>query len=174
MAEDNEEKMTAIKLLRETEQQIALLENKITDPTPKLSEQGLVVYKAMFDHITLIKKQQWIITNYASLLFGAIFVLAKEMSALSYGEFISLTVITVSIKGYSTLMLSYTHYDLSEARTRVDKAIAALFANAAERNALSLQHEKEPYARGLEFTLPLVGVIWGGAAIVIYYLWCKL
>jgi hypothetical protein len=39
MDEDNEDKLTAIKLLTETDQPIALV-NKVADPSPKLSEQG--------------------------------------------------------------------------------------------------------------------------------------
>jgi hypothetical protein len=77
--EQNEDKARSlIKLLRDSGISIAL--NKVTDHSPKLSDQGLVIYKALVDQITFIKKQQWTITNYAALLYGAIFVFAKEPS----------------------------------------------------------------------------------------------
>jgi hypothetical protein len=97
--------------------------NKVTDPSPKLSEQGLVIYKATLDQITLIKKQQWTITNYAALLYGAIFVFAKELSKESYAETVLLTTVTAAVCWYGTALLLHTQTDLSDARRWLDHAI---------------------------------------------------
>jgi hypothetical protein len=169
MDEDNEDRMTAIKLLTQTEQAIAL-EKKVTDPSPKLSNQGLVIYKAMFDQITLIKKQQWTITNYAALLYGAIFVFAKGLSKESYGETVLLTSVTAAVCWYGTAMLLHTRTDLSDAIKRLDHTIRELFKDTQERNILGLENETEPFIHGLEFTTPLLGVIWLGAGMLMYYL----
>jgi hypothetical protein len=140
------------------------------DASPKLSEQGLVIYKAMFDQITLIKKQQWTITNYAALLYGAIFVFAKVLSRESYGETALLTSVTAAVCWYSTAMLLHTQTDLSNARNRLDHASRELFKNTQERNILRLENGTEPFIRGLEFTIPLLGIIWFGAGMLMYYL----
>jgi hypothetical protein len=86
------------------------------DASPKLSEQGLVIYKAMFDQITHIKKQQWTITNYVALLYGAIFVFAKGLSKESYGETLLLTTVTAAVCWYESAMLLHTQTDLSDAK----------------------------------------------------------
>jgi hypothetical protein len=170
MDEDkDEERKTATKLLKETEQQIAP-ENKVTDPSPKLSEQGLVIYKAMFDQISLIKKQQWTITNYAALLYGAIFVFANRLSKETYGETVILTTATAAVCWYGTAMLVHTKTDLSDARKRLGNAIEQLFKDPTERDILGLKKETEPFIHSVEFTIPLLGVIWFGAAMLIYYL----
>jgi hypothetical protein len=161
--------LSLIQLLRESPTLIAP-DNKITDLPPKLSEQGLIVYKAMFDQLDFIKKQQWTITNYAALIYGAIFVLAKVLSKESYGETVILTTMTAAVCWYGTAMLLHTHTDLSDARRRLDHAIKELFKDTKERNILGLEKETGSFIRGLEFTTPLLGVIWFGAGMLMYYL----
>ena len=169
MDEDKDkDRMTAIKLLTET-RPIALV-NKVADPSSKLSEQGLVVFKAAFDHINFIKKQQWTITNYAALLYGAIFLFTKGLSKESYGETVLLTTVTAAVCWYGTVMLLHSQTYLSDARNRLNHAIMELFKDTQERNILGLESETEPFIRGLEFTIPLLGVIWFGAGMLMYYL----
>jgi hypothetical protein len=161
--------LSLITLLRESPTLIAP-DNKITDPSPKLSEQGLIIYKAMFDQLDFIRKQQWIITNYVALLYGAIFVFAKGLSKESYGETVLLTTATAAICWYGTAMLLHAQTDLSDARRRLDHAIKELFKDTKERNILGLEKETEPFIRGLEFTIPLLGIIWFSAGMLMYYL----
>jgi|SRR5262252_6143875 len=136
-----------------------------------LSEQGRVLFEAIFDHINLVKKQQWTITNYAALILAAIFLFAKELDDLSHKEKVVLSLMSLAVSGFGTLMLIWVQTDLSEARTRLDVAIEGLFKKQKERNLLGIEKENEAFSRGLEFTFPMLVVIWVGAAMVIYYLW---
>jgi hypothetical protein len=158
-----------IQLLRESPTLIGPA-NKIIDPSPKLSEQGLIVYKAMFDQLDFIRKQQWTITNYAALLYGAIFVFAKGLSKESYVETVLLTTVTAAVCWYGTAILLHTQTDLSDARRRLDHALKELFKDTKERNILGLEKETEPFIHGLDFTTLLLGVIWFGAGMLMYYL----
>jgi hypothetical protein len=124
----------------------------------------------MFDQITIIKKQQWTITNYAALLYGAIFVFAKGLSRESYGETVLLTSVTAAVCWYGTVMLLHTQTDLSDARKRLDHAIKELFKDTKERNILGLEKDTEPFIRSLEFAIPLLGVVWFGGGMLMYYL----
>ena len=49
----------------------------------QLSEQALVVYRAMHEQISFLKKQQWTITNYLLLLYGAVYAIKKEVTSSS-------------------------------------------------------------------------------------------
>jgi hypothetical protein len=55
-------------------------------------------------------------------------------------------------------------------RKRLDDAIKELFKDTKERSILGLEKDAEPFIRGVEFTIPLLGVIWIGAGMLIYYL----
>jgi hypothetical protein len=46
----------------------------------ELSDQALVVYKALHEQVSFLKKQQWIVTNYVALIYGAIFAVKKGLS----------------------------------------------------------------------------------------------
>jgi ribose/xylose/arabinose/galactoside ABC-type transport system permease subunit len=168
-AKNKDRILSLMQLLRESPTLIAP-DNKITDPPRKLSEQGLIVYKAMFDQLDSIKKQQWTITNYAALLYGAIFVFAKGLSRESYGETVLLTTMTAAVCWFGTAMLLHTQTDLNDARRQLEHANKELFKDTKERNILGFEKETEPFIRGLEFTIPLLGVIWFGAGMLMYYL----
>ena len=62
----------------------------------KLSEQGLIVYRAMLDQLGFLKKQQWTITNYLALIYGAIFWLAADVKTISSTAKCFLTVLTIA------------------------------------------------------------------------------
>jgi hypothetical protein len=42
------------------------------------SEQALVVYRALYEQVAFLKKQQWTITNYLLLIYAAVFAIKKE------------------------------------------------------------------------------------------------
>src|SRR5262245_54488717 len=44
----------------------------MSETTPSMSKHGLILYKARIDQIEFLKKQQWTVTNYLAIIYGAI------------------------------------------------------------------------------------------------------
>src|SRR6266436_5453813 len=54
--------------------------NKPKENTPKtdFTPQAVAVHKLLYDQVDFLKKQQWTITNYVAIVYGAIFALAAK------------------------------------------------------------------------------------------------
>jgi hypothetical protein len=129
-----------------------------------ISEQGKILYKAIEDHIGTLKKQQWTITNYIALVYGAIFVASKEIK--TYKCFLVAATALVAI--YGMYVLGKLQYDLGDARGRMS-AIENEIYSEEERRWLKIAPDRNPYVRGLEFTIGLMLVVVVGAIIVGIY-----
>ena len=49
-----------------------------SSPPPPMSPQIANIHKSIYDALNFSKKQQWAITNYVVLVYGAIFGLSKS------------------------------------------------------------------------------------------------
>jgi len=136
--------------------------------TEPLSAQGIVVYKLLYDQIDSLKKQQWTITNYIALLYGAIFVLAKEL-ALSSEQRNLLIGSTVVAGVYGILALLKVQNDLKKARKRLDKANKKIFGSL-EYSQLGMTVGKHPFISGLFFTFGLILVLIIGLGLLVCYI----
>jgi hypothetical protein len=130
----------------------------------QLSEQALIVYKALYDQVGFLKKQQWTITNYVLLVYGAIFVAKRELPA-SVLELLPLATIVACLWGLAALI--FVQVDLWTARDRLNTANRRVFGSK-ERIDLGIKEERLPFWRGMEFTGALMLVLVIGAAIVVY------
>jgi DNA integrity scanning protein DisA with diadenylate cyclase activity len=131
----------------------------------KLSDQALVVYKALHEQISFLKKQQWTITNYLVLLYAAVFAVKREISPqLDMMWF--LRIVTAIGALYGLWILMAIQFDLMRARERLDRTDKAIFSRT-EFTQLNLKNEHHPFFQGLSFTIALVGVVVVGAVLVI-------
>lgn len=139
------------------------------EETPmKLSEQGLIVYKAMLDRMDFLKKQQWTITNYLVLIYAAIFWFGTDLRLSASEKCLLATLVVVAgICGISLLVL--IQYDLSQARERIEKTDDTVFG-AEERSALGIERYRGPHLRGISFLTALIGVAAFGAILLIWSL----
>jgi hypothetical protein len=137
----------------------------------RLSEQALVVYRAMHEQISFLKKQQWTITNYLLLVYGAAYAIKKEVASSSLWwvlEWVLVGGVAVACL-YGLCALMIVQWDLKCARMRVSKVDEGIFG-ITERAHLQIKPEKHPFRRGLFFTGALGLVLVFGAVVVISYL----
>jgi hypothetical protein len=139
-----------------------------------LSEQGLIVYRALHEQIGFLKKQQWTITNYLLLIYAAVFGIMKELSTTDTRP--ALRCMAIGAVGltclYGLAALVKVQYDLGETRKSISCTDQRIFGTT-ERDLLGIRRDKDPYGRGLFFTSGLALTLVFGAVFVISYLVCK-
>jgi len=133
-----------------------------------LTPQALDVHKRLYDQVTFLKQQQWTVTKYVGIIYGAIFALsAKE---LSRDQIYSLMAVIALAALYGICLLCRIQHDLGAARVRLDNANLDIFGST-DWKTLGMKIEKKPYIRGFEFTNVMMIVIALGALILGYYLY---
>jgi hypothetical protein len=137
----------------------------------KLSEQGVVTYKAMLDQLDFLKKQQWIITTNAVLIYAAISWLSKDLLSSVPARFI-LTAVTAITCVYSVILLCAVQRDLKDARCRVQEANEQIF-ELDENAALGIKKYQGPHGRWRrwQFLFAFIAVSVVGAVLLILWLW---
>ena len=145
----------------------AKLDKPIQPNTLPLSEQGQTAYKMLRDHVDLMKKQQWTITNYVALIYGAIFAATtKDVSRSVIPLFVVATTIACL---YGSFLILLIQSDLSTIRKKIDRVDLTIFGYV-EYDNLELVTYKHPFWRGFEFTIAMLGIIGFGAFVVIQHL----
>ncbi len=139
------------------------------DP-PEMTPQEANVHKALFEVIEFSKKQQWSITNYLILIYGAIFGIGKFFSGPTVAEKIVFTALTLLALGCAAALLVQIQSDMGRARERLEE-ISKHWFTADNRERLGLKPYANPALRGVWFLIALIGVGLVGAALVIYSLW---
>ena len=89
----------------------------------EMSKPAEILYRVLFDDLKFVKQQQWTITNYALILMGAIFALAKlgtGSPALLEKIVLSLMVFPVVVVVVGLLLL-HLQLHLYNARERLEK-----------------------------------------------------
>jgi hypothetical protein len=135
----------------------------------EITEQGQILYKAMIEQLTYVKRQQWTITNYLMLIYAAIFWLAKNSDKLYAGEQCILSSLTI-LAGASVALISIVQYDLRDARDRIKETEKAIF-DPPERAAFQTERHQGLHPRGLAFLVTLISVCVLGAGLLIWFLW---
>jgi hypothetical protein len=134
-----------------------------------LSEQGLVVYRALHEQIGFLKKQQWTITNYLLIIYAAVFGIVKDLNPTPLVlRYVALGVVFLACL-YGLAALIVVQCDLGDARKRITTADENIFGTT-ERANLGIQRDEDPYGRGLLVTLGLGLALVTGAVLVISYL----
>jgi len=141
---------------------------------PAVTPQALEVYKALLAQVDFIKKQQWVVTNYAVLIYAAIVWVGKNAEPISTLPRSFLSFVIFVTAAYSIRLLYRFQLDLRDARIRLDEANAYCF-NDKQRDALKLREFgvedlEGPFWRGWEVLLALVLVCFVGAVVAVYAL----
>jgi hypothetical protein len=146
--------------------------NEPDDETSKddLTPQALAVHKLLYKQVHFLKERQWKFTNSVGIIYGAIFIIYGAIFALSgkelsRGQVFSLIGATALAALYGVFLLCVIQYDLGNARIKLDKANLDIFGRS-DWKSLGMGVEREPYKRGLEFTIPMIVVLVGGALIL--------
>jgi|tagenome__1003787_1003787.scaffolds.fasta_scaffold20448045_2 hypothetical protein len=129
------------------------------------------IYKAITENITFSKRQQWAITNYTVLVYGALFALGRGFAGTpAVWERASLAALAALTAVYSVYLLWTIQSDMGRHRARLE-SIANEWFDADERRVMGIiLYENPPSARGRDFLFALIGVVTIGGAIVIYWL----
>jgi hypothetical protein len=136
---------------------------------PQVTPQALELYKARLAHVDFIKKQQWVVTNYAVLIYAAIVWIASNIidPAPSLRRCLSGLIIVAGICAIGLLIRF--QFDLRRARKNTDRASAYCFSQR-QRKALKSENYKFPFLRGLEVLLALILVCAVGAAVAVVFI----
>jgi hypothetical protein len=121
-----------------------------------VSPAGLVIFGKRIEQIDFLKKQEWTLTNYVAVIYGAIF----GVSRFSPLDTTWLQALIGLAGGYGFVALLLIQYDLHNARIELDKAIDWIFGD----NKSELPEKKNIVGRtgegGLIRDLPfLLGLI---------------
>jgi hypothetical protein len=133
--------------------------------SPKVSEQALLVYKAIIDQFDIIKKQHWATTNYAVLIYAAIVWIDQHVEASPLFSWV-LVFVAICVGVISISLLIWFQIDLGKLRKRAEHANDRLFSEE-ERDALDLKPWRHPYLRGWHVSLALILVCLVGALLVV-------
>jgi L-asparagine transporter-like permease len=83
----------------------------------KASPEALQVLKAISDQFDIIKKQQWVTTNYAVLIYAAIAWLSYHVRG-SQAFSCALVTVAIIVRLVASTLLIWFQFDLGELRQR--------------------------------------------------------
>jgi hypothetical protein len=141
---------------------------------PQVTPQALEAYKARLVQVDFIKKQQWVVTNYAVAIYVAIVWVAHNLRPTSFMFNLILLEITIAVATTVTLLLWQFQFDLLEARIRLDEANDYCFTRKQRKvlkeREFEVEHPEGPFKRGLNVLVPLMSVCIFGAVITVGFL----
>ena len=135
----------------------------------------LAVFNQLYEELKSMKQQQWAITNYGVLILAAIYAV-KIPGVLHSQTYLKILAFPTAIAGSCLLM--WVQYNMAQRRWRLDNIHNKFFTSNeleavgwTDKEIWKLQHRpwrrKLAYlCRGLEFTVPLILVLWVGAVLV--------
>ena len=130
-----------------------------------MSPHGLILYKQMLDETGFIKKQQWTITNYVVLIYGAIIFLNEK-----FPEELTLALSRAAILTWviATVLLLKIQYDLGRHRQRIAEVNKHYFVGD-ERQPFDIKDtdDEHPYTRGGTILVILIVVCLSGWGLVL-------
>jgi hypothetical protein len=135
----------------------------------------LAVFNQLFDELKSMKQQQWAITNYGLLILGAIY--AVKLSGVPHSQtYLKILAGATAVLGSSFLLR--VQYNMVGTRYRLDHMHNKFFISNeledigwTDKEIRRLQYRPwrrklAHWCRGLEFTVPLILVLLGGAVLV--------
>jgi len=135
----------------------------------------LAVFNQLFDELKSMKQQQWAITNYGLLILAAIY--AVKLSGVPHSQtYLKILVGATVVVG--SLFLLRIQTNMARTRYRLDDMHNKFFISNeledigwTDKEIRRLQYRPwrrklAHWCRGLEFTMPLILVLLGGAVLV--------
>lgn len=131
-----------------------------------------LLYKMSVQELGFFKQQQWRVTNYAALIYGAIVVVADHIKPLSPNEHLVLAVVAfLALIGGILLVFNLT-YAIEVRRARLEAVRKHTKISGEFRKAWRAM-EKNPNDDNAVLAL-LLAVLFGGLVVVLHILIPKL
>ena len=127
-------------------------------------------YKDAVDNIIFLKRQQWLATNYALLVYAAIFVTSAHYFSRTDLARNWLGVLTIATFVIHWSMLHLFQRAIEKFRNRLGWIYRTYFS-AEERAGLDVQPEPRSYWYPPELYIGLIAVSFVGAVLTAVYLW---
>lgn len=134
-----------------------------------MSPQVANIHKSIYDAINFSKKQQWTITNYVVLVYGAIFGLSRYGNPTTI-EKAGLSLVALVAWGYAVWLLVQLQGNLGTYREQL-ASIYEHWLTKDEYEKLKLRRDQNPALRGVAFLFALIGVVTIGSLLLAYSLW---
>jgi hypothetical protein len=130
------------------------------------------VYKAITDNITFSKRQQWAITNYTVLIFGALFGLSRAFhETITSCERIVITMISVGAGAGAIALLIKIQMDLGRMRGQL-RSIHEHWFSETERQVMQFRpYGTYTFVRGIDFVGSLIAVVSVSGLLLGYSIW---
>jgi len=143
----------------------------------QLSEAGLFAFKEKYENLKFLKKQQWTITNYVALIYGAIFGvnhLSEELTSEQSDLLKSLAIIACAV---GLIHLAVVECHMLGTRKETNRALKWIFGEYGEGDDTErgqiIGREGSLWGsfwRDLPFLAAFVLVIIGGAVLVVSFI----
>jgi hypothetical protein len=140
-----------------------------------------IVFRALFEELRFMKRQQWTITNYGALILAAIYAVRQQLTFNHSQTYLKGAAILVAAAGWGFLVRIQS--DMARTRYRLDDVHNNFFTSRelrgigwTDKDIRRLQDE--PWRRYRAywyqgfwgFTVPLIAVLWAGAVLVYFTL----
>ncbi|HEY6603103.1 MAG TPA: hypothetical protein VI010_05400 [Xanthobacteraceae bacterium] len=142
----------------------------MANATQQMPEHVGAAYKDAVDNILFLKRQQWLATNYALLLYAAIFIISAHYfnrTDLARNWLGVLTIITFVVQWY---MLHLFQRAIEKSKDRLAWIYRTYFT-AEERAGLDVQPEPRSHWYQPEGYIGLMALSLVGAVLTGIYLW---
>ena len=126
-------------------------------------------YKDVVDNTIFLKRQQWVATNYALLVYAAIFVISARYFSRTDVARGWLSVITVLTFFFHLYMMRLFEREITKFRARLDWIYSTYFS-AEEQAGLNLPMGPKPFWYQSEVSVGLTAVSLVGAVLTMIYL----
>jgi hypothetical protein len=142
----------------------------VAKPEGQMSEHIGAAYRDAVDNIIFLKRQQWLATNYALLVYAAIFVISAHYFSRTDVARNWLGVLTIATFIIHWCMLHLFQRAIEKFRNRLGWIYRTYFS-AEECAGLDLQLEPRSYWYQPEAYIGLIAVSFVGAVLTALYLW---
>ena len=147
-----------------------LREASMANAAQQMPEHVEAAYKAAVDNIIFLKRQQWLATNYALLVYAAIFLISAHYFSRTDVARNWLGVLTITTFVIHWCMLHLFQRTIERFRNRLSWIYRTYFS-AEERAGLDVQLEPRSYWYQPELYIGLIAVSFVGAVLTAVYLW---
>jgi L-asparagine transporter-like permease len=145
------------------------MEGSMADTMTVMPHHVEIAYKDAVDNIRFNKRQQWMTTNYAILIYAVIFLVSARFFSRTDFARGWLGVLAVLTFVCQLSMLKLFQDAIASYRLRLAWIYRSYFT-PEERTGLNLSFEAKPYLHETVGLLGLVAVSAAGAAITLIYL----
>jgi hypothetical protein len=142
----------------------------MTDAVEKMPGHVEAAYKDAVENVIFLKRQQWLATNYALLVYAAIFLVSAHYFSRTDFARNWLGVLTIATFFVHWYMMHLFQGAIDKFRERLSWIYKSYFSTE-ERAGLDLQLEPRSYWHQPEVFIGLIAVSFIGAFLTTIYLW---